>query len=80
MERPACLLVNQPCNKMLVPFLSFLSLSRLVESTPQRLYCQTCDETYPLPQRGKITTYNDQRCPLDNFEVNKRLGTFRLSF
>jgi len=36
---------------------------------PTRLYCQTCEETYALPQGGSIKLYKEIQCPLDNFEL-----------
>ncbi|PRP75307.1 hypothetical protein PROFUN_05618 [Planoprotostelium fungivorum] len=40
---------------------------------PTRLYCQTCQETYSLPQNGSIkvahSLYTGIQCPLDNFEL-----------
>ena len=30
---------------------------RYIESQPKRLYCQTCEETYSLPQGGTIKLY-----------------------
>jgi DNA topoisomerase-3 len=42
---------------------------RYIEAAPQRLYCPACDDTYSLPQGGKIMSYMDLRCPLDDFEL-----------
>lgn len=42
---------------------------RHLDARPQRLYCQTCNETYALPQGGAIKTYFEYKCPLDDFEV-----------
>jgi DNA topoisomerase-3 len=36
---------------------------------PVRLYCQTCEETYSLPQQGAIKLYKEITCPLDGFEL-----------
>ena len=46
---------------------------RYVSAKPQRLYCPTCDETYDLPQNGKIVLYKELKCPLDKFEVSSQL-------
>jgi len=42
----------------------FLSIYR-----PVRLYCETCEETYSLPQNGNIKLNQTLECPLDNFEL-----------
>eukprot|EP01147_Barroeca_monosierra_P001141 gene1141-4360_t len=42
---------------------------KYISAKPQRLYCQTCDETYSLPHNGKIVLYKELRCPLDGFEL-----------
>ena len=42
---------------------------RHLSARPQRLYCQTCQATYNLPQGGAIKTYFNFQCPLDNFEL-----------
>ena len=36
---------------------------------PQRLYCNNCNQTFALPQYGKIQTFKDERCPLDQFQL-----------
>ena len=30
---------------------------RYISAKPQRLYCNTCDETYALPQGGTVKLY-----------------------
>jgi DNA topoisomerase-3 len=45
---------------------------RYVSAKPQRLYCPTCEDTYSLPQNGKIVLYKELKCPLDKFEVSMR--------
>eukprot|EP00039_Didymoeca_costata_P016971 m.310406 g.310406 ORF g.310406 m.310406 type:complete len:847 (-) comp16476_c2_seq4:74-2614(-) len=42
---------------------------KYIQQKPSRLYCQTCDETYSLPDNGKIMLYKELKCPLDNFEL-----------
>eukprot|EP00051_Salpingoeca_urceolata_P020698 m.313900 g.313900 ORF g.313900 m.313900 type:complete len:266 (+) comp19665_c0_seq5:319-1116(+) len=42
---------------------------KLVQAKPVRLHCQTCNETYSMPQNGKVVEYKGLRCPLDNFEM-----------
>ena len=42
---------------------------RHLETRPQRLYCQTCEVTYALPQGGHIKQYSTFTCPLDGFEL-----------
>jgi DNA topoisomerase-3 len=42
---------------------------RYLDARPQRLYCQTCNVTYGLPQGGAIKTYFEYKCPFDDFEV-----------
>ena len=42
---------------------------KLIESRPSRLHCETCKETYNLPQNGLIKTFKELRCPLDEFEL-----------
>ena len=46
-----------------------LRYMRYISLRPQRLYCQTCEATYPLPQNGTIKPYMELKCPLDNFEL-----------
>lgn len=41
---------------------------RYLDARPQRLYCQTCNVTYALPQGGSIKTYFEYKCPLDGFD------------
>ncbi|CAL8083707.1 unnamed protein product [Prunus armeniaca] len=40
-----------------------------ISSQPSRLYCNTCEEVYYLPQKGSIKLYKELTCPLDNFEL-----------
>lgn len=42
---------------------------KYIAMKPCRLYCQTCDETYSLPQNGTIKLYMEKTCPLDEFEL-----------
>ena len=58
-------------------------ICRFIPLKPTRLYCPICEETYSLPQNGKImvrtlpnptdrrTTqlYQEKTCPLDGFEL-----------
>jgi DNA topoisomerase III len=47
------------CNKWL----------KYIPIKPARLYCSSCDDTYNLPQNGKIGLYQERKCPLDGFEL-----------
>ncbi|XP_020409660.1 DNA topoisomerase 3-beta isoform X2 [Prunus persica] len=40
-----------------------------ISTQPSRLYCNTCEEVYYLPQKGSIKLYKELTCPLDNFEL-----------
>ncbi|KAL6185655.1 hypothetical protein ACLB2K_041785 [Fragaria x ananassa] len=40
-----------------------------ISTQPSRLYCNTCEEVYYLPQKGTIKLYKELTCPLDNFEL-----------
>ncbi|CAF4811438.1 unnamed protein product, partial [Rotaria socialis] len=42
---------------------------KLIESKPSRLHCETCKDTYNLPQNGLIKGFKELRCPLDEFEL-----------
>lgn len=42
---------------------------KLIESRPSRLHCETCKETYNLPQNGTMKVFKELRCPLDDFEL-----------
>ncbi|KAF2364981.1 TOPRIM domain [Trinorchestia longiramus] len=42
---------------------------KLVETKPQRLYCATCDDTYAVPPGGSVREYQENRCPLDDFQL-----------
>jgi DNA topoisomerase-3 len=46
-----------------------LRYMKYIQQRPARLYCQTCDETYSLPDNGKIMLYKELKCPLDGFEL-----------
>ena len=47
---------------------------KLIESRPSRLHCETCKETYNLPQGGVIKGFKEARCPLDEFELVQFTG------
>uniref|UniRef100_A0A803LTH0 DNA topoisomerase n=1 Tax=Chenopodium quinoa TaxID=63459 RepID=A0A803LTH0_CHEQI len=42
---------------------------KYISPQPQRLYCNTCEDVYYLPQKGTIKLYKEIVCPLDNFEL-----------
>ena len=42
---------------------------KLIESRPSRLHCETCKDTYNLPQNGLIKGFKELKCPLDDFEL-----------
>lgn len=42
---------------------------KYISLRPSRLYCNTCEEVYSLPQGGNIKLYNNILCPLDGFEL-----------
>uniref|UniRef100_A0A803LZK4 DNA topoisomerase n=1 Tax=Chenopodium quinoa TaxID=63459 RepID=A0A803LZK4_CHEQI len=42
---------------------------KYISPQPQRLYCNTCEDVYYLPQKGAIKLYKEIVCPLDNFEL-----------
>uniref|UniRef100_A0A0N4ZWI6 DNA topoisomerase n=1 Tax=Parastrongyloides trichosuri TaxID=131310 RepID=A0A0N4ZWI6_PARTI len=49
-----------------------LRFMKLVDSKPQRLHCNNCNETYniPISRTGVIKQYNgDKRCPVDQFGI-----------
>ncbi|XP_028759686.1 DNA topoisomerase 3-beta [Neltuma alba] len=46
-----------------------LRYMKFISSQPPRLYCNTCEEVYYLPQKGTIKLYKELACPLDNFEL-----------
>ena len=46
-----------------------LRYMRFIEAPPKRLFCASCEETYPLPQNGTVKLYKELRCPLDQFEL-----------
>mmetsp|Transcript_30854 Transcript_30854/g.60226 ORF Transcript_30854/g.60226 Transcript_30854/m.60226 type:complete len:959 (-) Transcript_30854:157-3033(-) len=45
------------------------SFMKYISHKPVRLHCNTCDETYPLPQNGTIKLFMENKCPLDDFEL-----------
>ena len=47
--------------------LSYHALSYHAE--PLFVSGQTCDETYAVPDNGKIMLYKELKCPLDGFEM-----------
>ena len=47
---------------------------KLIESRPSRLHCETCKETYNLPQSGLIKAFKELKCPLDEFELVQFAG------
>ena len=42
---------------------------KLIMTKPSRMHCPHCDDTYNLPQNGKIMLYKEIKCPLDGFEL-----------
>lgn len=42
---------------------------KLVETKPVRLHCGACDETFAVPQNGVIREFQENRCPLDDFQL-----------
>lgn len=44
---------------------------KLVEARPQRLFCPTCQEQYPVPSAkdASIRLHGEQLCPIDGFEL-----------
>ncbi|GMN59693.1 hypothetical protein TIFTF001_028789 [Ficus carica] len=46
-----------------------LRYMKYISSQPSRMYCNTCEEVYYLPQKGTIKLYKELTCPLDNFEL-----------
>uniref|UniRef100_A0A0N5B8C4 DNA topoisomerase n=1 Tax=Strongyloides papillosus TaxID=174720 RepID=A0A0N5B8C4_STREA len=49
-----------------------LRFMKLVDSKPQRLHCNCCNESYniPISKTGQIKQYSgDKRCPIDQFEI-----------
>lgn len=42
---------------------------KYVATAPPRLYCNTCDETYDLPNKTNVKLYKELKCPLDDFEL-----------
>jgi DNA topoisomerase-3 len=40
-----------------------------IMTKPSRLYCETCEAVYPVPQGGSIKLYKELVCPLDAFEL-----------
>ena len=41
----------------------------IIRSKPTRLYCRTCELTFDLPQKGKLTIYKGLTCPIDGFGI-----------
>ncbi|KAI6693900.1 hypothetical protein NL676_021610 [Syzygium grande] len=46
-----------------------LRYMKYISTRPPRLYCNTCEEVYHLPQNGTIKLYKELKCPLDSFEL-----------
>lgn len=46
-----------------------LRYMKYIAMLPSRLYCNTCEEVYYVPQKGTIKLYKELTCPLDNFEL-----------
>jgi DNA topoisomerase III len=46
-----------------------LRIMKLIEATPQRLFCPVCNVTYALPQGGLIKHLQGAECPLDGFQL-----------
>lgn len=46
-----------------------LRYMKYISTRPPRLYCNTCEEVYHLPQNGTIKLYKELTCPLDSFEL-----------
>ena len=42
---------------------------KYIMAKPTRLYCQSCDETFVLPQNGTIKLYQELKCPLDDVNI-----------
>uniref|UniRef100_A0A915M5C6 DNA topoisomerase n=1 Tax=Meloidogyne javanica TaxID=6303 RepID=A0A915M5C6_MELJA len=44
---------------------------KLVEARPQRLYCPTCQEQYPVPSAkdASVRLHGEHLCPIDGFEL-----------
>ena len=42
---------------------------KYISVAPSRLYCNSCEEVYNLPQGGSIKLYQGHACPLDGFEL-----------
>nr|CAD2171031.1 unnamed protein product [Meloidogyne enterolobii] len=44
---------------------------KLVEAKPQRLYCPTCQEQYPVPSAkdASVRLHGEHLCPIDGFEI-----------
>jgi DNA topoisomerase-3 len=40
-----------------------------ITTRPSRLYCETCEAVYRVPQGGTIKLYKELVCPLDGFEL-----------
>ncbi|XP_038711610.1 DNA topoisomerase 3-beta isoform X2 [Tripterygium wilfordii] len=46
-----------------------LRYMKYISPQPSRLYCNTCEEVYYVPQKGTVKLYKELTCPLDNFEL-----------
>lgn len=46
-----------------------LRYMKFISVQPSRLYCNTCEEVYYVPQKGTVKLYKELTCPLDNFEL-----------
>lgn len=42
---------------------------RLIHKTPMWLFCEMCNETFSLPPNGSVRLFQEQVCPLDNYEL-----------
>ena len=49
---------------------------KYIMAKPTRLYCQSCDETFVLPQNGTIKLYQELKCPLDDVNIYFLLKIF----
>eukprot|EP01061_Rhynchopus_euleeides_P005988 TRINITY_DN15065_c0_g1_i2.p1 TRINITY_DN15065_c0_g1~~TRINITY_DN15065_c0_g1_i2.p1 ORF type:complete len:722 (+),score=287.37 TRINITY_DN15065_c0_g1_i2:104-2167(+) len=46
-----------------------LRYMKYIETRPQRLYCNKCEQTLGLPQNGELKPLMGKKCPLDGFEL-----------
>lgn len=42
---------------------------KMITARPQRLYCNTCKETFSVPQNGIVKLFKEIKCPIDKFEI-----------